>query len=299
MEKAISQEERIRRAEEIYYKRRKQNGIRVSTNNVNKNEKIKISLFKKMLLQIAICIVIYIIFYLIKNSNYIFSDDVISKTKEFLSYDINFESIQNSITSFIEENKDKFSFLGIFEEEEEEQEQDEESEEDEDSQSSGIGGSSEEEDEEENEDEDSDDTKTQEEEDIEYVKSNFDFVLPVTGTVTSRYGTREATETVSANHKGIDIGAEKGTAIYAAMDGVVTVSSSEGDYGKHIDIENEDVLTRYAHCSKLLVEEGDEVKKGDKIAEVGSTGNSTGPHLHFEIRRDGRTIDPEAILDFD
>ena len=82
------------------------------------------------------------------------------------------------------------------------------------------------------------------------------------------------------------------------MEGTVTVSSEEGEYGKHIDITNGDVLTRYAHCSKLLVEEGEKVKQGDKIAEVGSTGKSTGPHLHFEIRRDNRAINPEAILDF-
>ena len=132
----------------------------------------------------------------------------------------------------------------------------------------------------------------------EYIKENYSFIIPVKGTVTSRYGKREATEVVSANHAGIDIGADTGTAIYAAMDGTVTVSSSEGEYGKHIDIENGEILTRYAHCSKLLVKEGQKVKQGDKIAEVGSTGNSTGPHLHFEIRRENRTINPEKIIKF-
>ncbi len=57
-------------------------------------------------------------------------------------------------------------------------------------------------------------------------------------------------------------------------------------------------MTRYAHCSKIIVKEGEKVKQGDKIAEVGETGNTTGPHLHFEIRRDNRTIDPEYILKF-
>ena len=90
MERTMSQEDRIRRAEEIYQRRRVANGIRVSSNTVNRAEKKKLSLFKKMFLQLAICAVIYIIFYLIKNSNYIFSEDVIKKTKEFLSYDINF-----------------------------------------------------------------------------------------------------------------------------------------------------------------------------------------------------------------
>ena len=68
MERTMTQEERIRRAEEIYSRRKRANGVRVSTSNVNKNEKVKISLFKKMLIQIAICIIIYVIFYVIKNS---------------------------------------------------------------------------------------------------------------------------------------------------------------------------------------------------------------------------------------
>ena len=309
MERTMSMEERIRRAEEIYNKRKRASGVRVSTGNVNKNEKVKISLFKKMIMQMAICIVIYIIFYLIKNSNYIFSEDVINKTKEFLSYDINFGNIQNSITSFFNENKDKFGFLSIFDNTEENNEKSENNVEnntentDENANSvGGIGGANSNEvvKEDKEEDKDEEDTKkSQSELDIEYIKENFNFMVPVEGTVTSRYGKREATEVVSANHSGIDIGARTGTPIYAAVDGVVTVSSSEGEYGKHIDITSDDVLTRYAHCSKLLVKEGQKVKKGDKIAEVGSTGNSTGPHLHFEIRRDNRTINPESIIDFD
>lgn len=306
MERTITQEERIRRAEEIYNRRKKLNGVRVSTNNVNKNEKIKISLAKRMFYQIAICIVIYVIFYLIKNSNYIFSEDVLNKTKEFLSYDINFGNVRNSVSSFIEENKEKFSFLKIFSNDKSDDENNVENTIENNNESAntvgGIGGARDEEE----KDNEKDDKKENEEKnkksqyelDVEYIKNNFKFIVPVKGTVTSRYGKREATEVVSANHQGIDIGANKGTAIYAAMDGTVTTASEEGEYGKHIDITNADVLTRYAHCSKLLVKEGDKVKKGDKIAEVGSTGNSTGPHLHFEIRRDNRTINPESIIDF-
>lgn len=109
MERIISQEERIRRAEEIYQRRRmrNENGVRVSSSSVNSN-RTKVSLFKKMALQLAICSVIYIIFYLIKNSNYIFSEDVISKTKELLSQDINFGNVYYQVVSFWEENKDKF-----------------------------------------------------------------------------------------------------------------------------------------------------------------------------------------------
>ena len=275
---------------------------------MNKNEKVKMSLLKKMMFQIAICTVIYIIFYLIKNSNYIFSEDVLNKTREFLSYDINFGNVSSQFSSFIENNKDLFGFLRIIDEENKEDQnnsnnitneinQDENNNVNE--TTGGIGGADSNEVIEEEQKEDNDEEKTQNEKDIEYIKENFSFILPTKGTVTSRYGNREATEVVSANHQGIDIGSEEGTAIYASMDGIVTVASEEGEYGKHIDIENEDVLTRYAHCSKLLVKEGQEIKQGDKIAEVGSTGNSTGPHLHFEIRRDDRTINPESILDFD
>ena len=260
-----------------------------------------------MMMQLAICAVIYIIFYLIKNTNYIFSDDVIKKTKEFLSYDINFGVIQEQISSFIDSNKDKFNFFGITDKESENEITNE-------VQANitnevqtnnitneitntigGIGGAS---NNEVIETKTDGEEKSQAELDIEYIKANYSFKLPVTGTVTSRYGEREETEVVSANHQGIDIGANEGTAIYAAMEGTVTVASEEGEYGKHIDITNGDVLTRYAHCSKLLVKEGQYVKQGDKIAEVGSTGNSTGPHLHFEIRRDNRTVNPDKILEF-
>lgn len=272
-----------------------------------------------MLMQLVICAVLYIIFYLIKNTNYIFSDDVINKTKELLSYDINFGNLQNQVSSFIDNNKDKFGFFSWFDNEAHDGDNiltnevnaitenivdgNNANETTSDANTTtteevnvvgGIGGA----DTNEIVEESKDENKSQSELDIEYIKENYSFIVPVTGTVTSRYGKREATEVVSANHAGIDIGANEGTPIYAAMDGKVTVASEEGEYGKHLDITNGDVLTRYAHCSKLLVKEGDEVKQGDKIAEVGSTGNSTGPHLHFEIRRDNRVINPEDIIDF-
>ena len=112
MERTISQEERIRRAEEIYSRRKQASGVRVSTNNVNRVEKNNFSLFKKMLMQLAICAVIYIIFYLIKNTNYIFSEDFVKKTREFLSYDINFGEIQAQVTEFWNNNKNIFGIGG-------------------------------------------------------------------------------------------------------------------------------------------------------------------------------------------
>lgn len=83
------------------------------------------------------------------------------------------------------------------------------------------------------------------------------------------------------------------------MDGIVELASSEGDYGNHLKITNNDVMTLYAHCKKLYVSEGDVIKQGQQIAEVGATGNVTGSHLHFEIRKEGRYVNPEYILSFD
>ena len=89
-----------------------------------------------------------------------------------------------------------------------------------------------------------------------------------------------------------------GTEIVASTDGTVEQVSEEGEYGKHIKIRNGEAVTLYAHCSELLVKEGQEVKQGEKIALVGDTGKATGPHLHFEIRRNNNIINPEYILKF-
>ena len=138
--------------------------------------------------------------------------------------------------------------------------------------------------------------KTQMQIDAQYIKENFDIGLPLQGQITSRYGKREPTEIISENHQGIDIGVDEGTSIVAAMEGKVTVVSNEGDYGTHVKIVNQDITTIYAHCSKILVKEGETVKKGQQIALSGNTGNTTGPHLHFEIRREDRTVDPELVV---
>ena len=82
------------------------------------------------------------------------------------------------------------------------------------------------------------------------------------------------------------------------MEGTVEEVSSYGDYGNHLKITNGEVSTLYAHCSKILVNQGDYISQGQKIAKVGNTGRTTGPHLHFEISRSGRTVDPAAIITF-
>ncbi|WP_353095378.1 M23/M56 family metallopeptidase [Tissierella praeacuta] len=94
-------------------------------------------------------------------------------------------------------------------------------------------------------------------------------------------------------HTGIDIPGEEGEIIIAAADGKVVFSQYEGGYGKTIIIDHgNNLATVYAHCSELLVEENDEITFGTAIAKVGSTGASTGPHLHFEVRKDGEAVEP-------
>jgi len=99
-------------------------------------------------------------------------------------------------------------------------------------------------------------------------------------------------------HYGLDIGAAKGTNIYASDGGIVVyVHYGKTSYGYEIVIDHGNGYeTRYGHCSKILVEVGDKVEKGDVIGLVGSTGNSTGPHLHFEIIKDGNRINPKPFI---
>ena len=117
------------------------------------------------------------------------------------------------------------------------------------------------------------------------------------GTISSKFGLRNpTTSTVPKNHTGTDIAANTGTKIKSATDGEVVLASSEGDFGNHLKIQIGQVSVIYAHCNKLYVKQGDRIVQGQEIAEVGSTGNSTGPHLHFEIRLNEKPIDPEKIL---
>ena len=119
-----------------------------------------------------------------------------------------------------------------------------------------------------------------------------DLFTPVQGKVTSEFGLRRGRP-----HKGIDIAAKSGTPIYAVLDGVVVFSGVQSGYGNVIVIEHPDfVMTVYAHNERNLVSLGDEVKKGQQIAELGNTGKSTGPHLHFEYRIKGQAINPRKVL---
>jgi murein DD-endopeptidase MepM/ murein hydrolase activator NlpD len=121
-----------------------------------------------------------------------------------------------------------------------------------------------------------------------------DLVWPARGSLSSRYGRRWG-----RMHQGIDIAAPTGTAILAAADGTVVASGfSSGGYGNVVDVKHADgSLTRYGHNSRLLVSVGQQVKQGQNIAEMGSTGRSTGPHLHFEYHMgSGSAVNPIAYL---
>jgi murein DD-endopeptidase MepM/ murein hydrolase activator NlpD len=118
------------------------------------------------------------------------------------------------------------------------------------------------------------------------------------GFMGSRFGARSDPFTGrSAMHEGIDFNAVSGTPILAAGGGQVITAGPHTSYGNHVDVDHgSGVVTRYAHASKLLVKEGDIVRQGQKIAEVGSTGRSTGAHLHFEVRVDEVAQDPLKFL---
>lgn len=120
-------------------------------------------------------------------------------------------------------------------------------------------------------------------------------VTPVSGSITSRFGVVSSIR--SGAHTGTDIAAQTGTPIKAVANGTVTFAERSGSYGNLIKITHENgVETWYGHCSKLYATVGQQVKAGDIIAAVGSTGNSTGPHLHLEIRVNGTAINPQNYL---
>lgn len=120
-------------------------------------------------------------------------------------------------------------------------------------------------------------------------------VRPVSGIISSRFGVRSSIR--SSAHTGLDIATSTGTPVAAAASGTVTFSGWKGSYGYLIVITHSNgVQTYYGHCSKLYYQAGATVSQGQVIAAVGSTGNSTGPHLHFEIRVNGVAYNPQNYL---
>jgi hypothetical protein len=137
-----------------------------------------------------------------------------------------------------------------------------------------------------------------------------DLLWPVeTRTISSAWGPRMRTRTIRVKnqrkkrvryrgrHKGVDLTAPTGTTVFAALDGQVVFSGKHKQYGNYVMVDHGNgVVTLYAHHSLNLVQAGDIVRRGQKIAEVGRTGNATGPHLHFELRVDGVQRNPLPVL---
>ncbi|MBR3249917.1 MAG: hypothetical protein IKF83_04415 [Clostridia bacterium] len=217
MEKVMSTEDKIRRAEEIY-NRRRENKEKSGMTKVNINDKKDIKLLKKIFIQVIVCLAIYSIFYLIKHNNYIFSEDFINKSNEILSYDINFKEIYNKGMELIK-NEEKTDDNTNNTEENNNEETNQE----------GIGGA------EENtqEEQQQNNELSQMEQDAINIKQTINFINPIEGTITSSFGWRNpTTNTVPKFHTGIDIANVKGTKIFSATDGNVILASNEGDYRK-------------------------------------------------------------------
>lgn len=267
MERILKGDEKIRKAEEIYYRRK------MGLPNSKYEENPKRYLGSKICLQLLIILNLSVIIIAIQNKDYIFTQNFLKNVSE---YNINLtqsikgllegeennpqEIIQNVENQIVEQTKTTNEIVPNNE---------------------AVSSLS------------------QMDLDIETIKKSYSFFKPIEGTVTSLFGARESKyQNVRGYHTGVDIGAEKGTIIKAAISGKVVLVSSKGDYGKHVKIETDNIQTLYAHCSKILVKENDKVEAGQEIAKVGSTGNSTGPHLHFEVRLEDRFVDPSRIINF-
>ncbi len=302
----MSEEEKIKKAEEISARRNN----RIPASSINSRSKRKLSLLSKTFIQVICSICIFGIFYFINQNNSL----AIEKIRPIFSEDTDFVQIYNQIDLFIKNMqsslmKDDNESNMTNEEETNQQNEtqnnnlEENNENQIDEQQSvnetenvntteninetdvGIGGGNE------------NVAVSETDQDILYIKENATFIKPVNGYITSGYGEREATDIISANHAGVDIGANSGTDIIAAMSGTVELVSNYGDYGNHLTIRNGEITTLYAHCSKIIVKQGDYIEQGQKIAEVGTTGRTTGPHLHFEIRRNDKTVNPQQIME--
>ncbi len=229
MERVMTVEEKIRRAEEIY-ERRKQGEIRPVA-KVTVNDKKDIKLLKKMVIQILICMTIYLIFYIVQKNQYVFSEDFINKANEILSYDTNFvglyQMIKEQIASFGTQKQEKEQEPKSVPEQEQQPKQEGASDLEGQQNEEAIGGA------EETKEEPNTENVSQEQMDIENIKNTTSFIKPVEGMVSSPYGNRDnATGSVPKNHTGTDIATNLGTKIIAATDGEVVLSSEEGDYRK-------------------------------------------------------------------
>lgn len=281
MERILNDDEKIRKAQEIYYRRNGQNLGLAKKPEVKEKGGLK----NRFLLHLLIMFNLAVIVFAVQNKDYIFTEEFLLQIKQY-NVDISAkitgflkDSVKDENVNNVEENNNEPASDSITREQESQvvtnqeevvvppQEM-----------SSSIN---------------------EMQLDINNLKAAYSFIKPIEATISSRFGARESEyQNVTGYHTGIDLAAPKGTAIKASMEGIVTLVSNEGDYGKHIKIRCNNVTTLYAHCSEIFVKEGQIVAQGQEIGAVGSTGNSTGPHLHFEIRVDDRFVDPLQILSF-
>lgn len=224
MERVLSVEEKIRRAEEIYQKRKQ--GETRPVAKVTVNDKKDIKLLRKMVIQMLICVAIYLGIYAIQNNQYVFSEDFINKANEILSYDTNFvelyEMTKNQIMGWMKQ-----------EEKQEEPQSEEQQSEEQPVAEEAIGGA------EEIAENAPEANLTPEEQEIQTIKNTTSFIKPIQGVISSSYGQRDtATGNVPKNHTGTDIAADMGTKIVSATDGEVVLASEEGDYRKTLENSN-------------------------------------------------------------
>ena len=283
MEKTMTVEEKIRRAEEIYNRR---NGNNYTYQNYSQKSKKGPSLMQRMIKQIIICFMIYGIFYVVTNREYYLSQEFKNQIENKASQNEVTKKAYNWLNEQIPKCINQINQFTKKEEKQTEQTKNEEQQVEETTSEvenqteisqtineENIGGATE---------ETVQIEKTQEEKDVEKIKNTINFIKPIDGTISSTFGWRTpTTATVPKYHTGLDIAAKTGTKIKSATNGKVILASSEGDYGKHYKIQVDDIIIIYAHCSKLYLNEGDNVWQGQEIAEVGSTGNSTRATLTF------------------
>lgn len=236
MERVLTVEEKIRRAEEIYQKRRQGEARPVA--KVTVNDKKDIRLLRKMIIQMLICVAIYLGIYTIQNSQSVFSEDFINKANEILSYDTNFvelyETIKNQMMVWMKQEEKQEEQQENGQEEQQSQEQQVEGE--------AIGGA------EEIVESSPEANLSPEEQEIQTIKNTTSFIKPIQGVISSPYGQRDtATGNVPKKHTGTDIAADMGTKIVSATDGEVVLASEEGDYRKTFESANR--RSKYCLCT--------------------------------------------------
>lgn len=244
MEKVLRSDDKIRKAEEIYYRRKM--GLPNSSRIYNDEKKTYLG--AKIFLELLVILNLSLVIVAVQNKDFIFTEDFLNMVSQ---YNIN---LTKSVKSLVGEDLELENIVQI-----------EPTNEELDDLKQNV--SSLEEAIVPNEEQVS--SISQMDLDVEEISQNYSFEKPIDGVVTSLFGSRESVyQNVTGYHTGVDIGADKGTSIKAASSGTVVLVSSKGDYGKHLKIENGKMQTLYAHCSKILVKEGETINVGQEIAKV-------------------------------